>query len=151
MVTSGNEKRSSQNIAVQSSNNFGVVAREASVRQKTAGSLARWQRARRSLAGGVSSSLRRTARPYPLYFTHGDAATLHDVDGNAYCDYTLGWGPNFLGYGAPGVVEALQAQAARGITFGAQHNLEIEVAEQLTSLIPCADSVCFASSGTEIV
>jgi glutamate-1-semialdehyde 2,1-aminomutase len=154
MVKSENEKGPSQNVAisaVKSSNNFAAATREAGVRKKTAGSLARWQRAQRSLAGGVSSSLRRSARPYPLYFTHGEGATLHDVDGNAYCDYTLGWGPNFLGYGAPEVVEALQTQAAKGITFGAQHDLEIEVAEQLTSLIPCADSVCFASSGTEIV
>jgi glutamate-1-semialdehyde 2,1-aminomutase len=137
--------------ATLSSHDFGAPAREINVRRKTAGSLERWQRAQRSLAGGVSSSLRRSARPYPLYFTHGQGVTLHDVDGNAYCDYTLGWGPNFLGHGALGVVEALQLQAARGLTFGAQHDLEIEVAEQLTSLIPCADSVCFASSGTEIV
>jgi glutamate-1-semialdehyde 2,1-aminomutase len=130
---------------------FGATVREVSVRARTAGSLARWQRAQRSLAGGVSSGLRRSARPYPLYFTHGEGANLHDVDGNAYCDYTLGWGPNILGHGATEVVKALEVQAGRGLTFGAQHDLEIEVAEQLTSLIPCADSVCFASSGTEIV
>jgi glutamate-1-semialdehyde 2,1-aminomutase len=130
---------------------FDAPVREVSVRARTAGSLARWQRAQRSLAGGVSSSLRRSARPYPLYFTHGEGATVHDVDGNGYCDYTLGWGPNILGHGAVEVVKALEAQARRGLTFGAQHDLEIEVAEQLTAWIPCADSVCFASSGTEIV
>jgi glutamate-1-semialdehyde 2,1-aminomutase len=42
-------------------------------------------------------------------------------------------------------------QAALGLTFGAQHDLEFEVAEQLASFIPCADAVCFANSGTEIV
>ena len=45
----------------------------------------------------------------------------------------------------------MRAQLDRGITYGAQHDLEYEVAEKLKSIIPCADSVCFASSGTEIV
>jgi glutamate-1-semialdehyde 2,1-aminomutase len=130
---------------------FGASDREASIRQKTAGSLVRWQRAQRSIAGGVSSGLRRSARPYPLYFSHGEGAHIYDVDGNSYCDYTLGWGPNFLGHAAVQVVHALQKQATRGLTYGAQHDLEMQVAEQLVSFIPCADSVCFASSGTEIV
>jgi glutamate-1-semialdehyde 2,1-aminomutase len=166
MVTPENKKQFSQNApapalhavpsagaipATLSSHDFGAPAREVNVRGKTAGSLARWHRAQLSLAGGVSSGLRRTARPYPLYFAHGQGATIYDVDGNEYCDYSLGWGPNILGHGAVEVVKALQAQAAKGLTFGAQHDLEIEVAEQLASFIPCADSVCFASSGTEIV
>jgi glutamate-1-semialdehyde 2,1-aminomutase len=130
---------------------FRASDREASIRRKTAGSLARWQRAQLSIAGGVSSGLRRSARPYPLYFSHGQGATIRDVDGNSYCDYTLGWGPNILGHAPVEVVDALQKQATRGLTYGAQHDLEIEVAEQLVSFIPCADTVCFASSGTEIV
>src|SRR5437773_9349609 len=71
--------------------------REENIRSKTVGSLDRWHRASRSLAGGVSSGLRRSAKPYPLYFSHGTGATLYDVDGNSYLDYTLGWGPNILG------------------------------------------------------
>jgi glutamate-1-semialdehyde 2,1-aminomutase len=130
---------------------FRASDREASIRRKTTQSLARWQRAQLSIAGGVSSGLRRSARPYPLYFSHGQGANIHDVDGNKYYDYTLGWGPNILGHAATETVHALQKQATRGLTYGAQHDLEIEVAEQLVSLIPCADSVCFASSGTEIV
>jgi len=130
---------------------FRPEEREESVRNKTAGSLERWQRAQRHLAGGVSSGLRRSARPYPLYFSWGTGAGIQDVDGNTYCDYTLGWGPNILGHAAPEIVRALQEQAPLGLTYGAQHDLEFEVAEQLTSFIPCADSVCFANSGTEIV
>ena len=48
-------------------------------------------------------------------------------------------------------MEAVQEQLTRGFTFGAQHDLEFEVAELLTSIIPCAERVCFANSGTEIV
>jgi glutamate-1-semialdehyde 2,1-aminomutase len=130
---------------------FSPLVREGSVRSKTAGSFERWQRASRSLAGGVSSGLRRSARPYPLYFSHGRGATLQDVDGNNYLDYALGWGPNILGNAPAEVVEAVQAAAQKGLTFGAQHDLEYEVAELLTQVIPCADRVCFANSGTEIV
>lgn len=130
---------------------FTPAQREDRVRQKTQGSLARWKRSCDSLAGGVSSGLRRSARPYPLFFEQGRGARLTDVDGNSYLDYTLGWGPNILGNAPPEVMEAIQRETARGLTFGAQHELEYEVAERLTEMIPCADRVCFANSGTEIV
>jgi glutamate-1-semialdehyde 2,1-aminomutase len=130
---------------------FSATQREVSIREKTGRSEAYHQRALRSLCGGVSSGLRRSARPYPLYFSHGRGSRLYDVDGNEYLDFSLGWGPNILG-NAPGpVLEAMSANIGRGLTFGAQHNLEFEVAEMLTEIIPCADRVCFANSGTEIV
>jgi glutamate-1-semialdehyde 2,1-aminomutase len=125
--------------------------REASIRRKTPGSLERHSRAQRSLSGGVSSGLRRSARPYPLYYTHGSGARITDVDGNTYLDFALGWGPNILGNAPPAIVEAICSTVSRGLTFGAQHDLEYEVAELLTKIIPCADRVCFANSGTEIV
>ncbi len=74
-----------------------------------------------------------------------------DVDGNVYLDYTLAWGPAILGHSPPEVVEAMRRQAGNGTTFGAQHELEYEVAERLIEAIPCADLVCYANSGTEIV
>ena len=130
---------------------FSPSLREASVRRKTAGSWERFQRASHSLSGGVSSGLRRSSRPYPLYFSHGQGARLQDVDGNSYLDYTLGWGPNILGNAPAAVIESIQRAMEKGLTFGAQHELEYEVAEILTRMIPCADRVCFANSGTEIV
>ena len=128
-----------------------ALSKEQQVRSRTAGSLQRWQRASQSLAGGVSSGLRRSARPYPLYFQSGHGPRLTDVDGNQYLDYTLGWGPNMLGNSPDCVVEAIREAAGNGLTFGAQHDLEYQVAELLQQAIPCADRVCFANSGTEIV
>lgn len=95
--------------------------------------------------------MRRTARPYPLFYSHGAGSKIVDVDGNAYFDYTLAWGPNILGHPPNAASEAIAHQASVGLTFGAQHDLEYEVAEQLVGLIPCADKVCFGNSGTEIV
>jgi glutamate-1-semialdehyde 2,1-aminomutase len=128
-----------------------VAEREHSVRAKTAGSLERYQRSQRALAGGVSTALRRSARPYPLFFDHGKGSQITDVDGNRYVDYCLAWGPLILGHAPAEVSAAIAAQLERGYTYGAQHQLEYEVAEMLQQIIPCADLVCYANSGTEIV
>jgi glutamate-1-semialdehyde 2,1-aminomutase len=130
---------------------FHAAKREGSVRAKTAGSLARFERSSRSLAGGVASGIRRAARPYPLFFESGHGSRVTDVDQNTYIDYGLAWGPLILGHTPTAVVDAVGRQIRRGFTFGAQHDLEYAVAERLTSVIPCADAVCFATSGTEIV
>jgi glutamate-1-semialdehyde 2,1-aminomutase len=130
---------------------FRAAEREASIRSKTASSATRYARACASLAGGVSSGLRRSARPYPMYYQGGEGSRLRDVDGNQYIDYALAWGPLILGHAPPEVAEAIAQQVRRGLTYGAQHDLEYEVAERLTKCIPCADAVAFANSGTEIV
>ncbi len=130
---------------------FQAEHHEKSVRQKTSGSWQRYQRSCRTLAGGTSSGMRRVAKPYPLFFDHGAGSRVFDVDGNGYLDYGLAWGPLILGHSHPKVVEAVQRQASRALTFGAQHDLEFEVSELLNRTIPCADLVCFANSGTEIV
>src|SRR5690242_12132652 len=130
---------------------FAVTRREASVVAKTAGSRTRWSRACRTLAGGVSSGLRRHQRPYPLYFDRGSGSRVVDVDGNSYLDYTLAWGPNILGHAPAEILHAIREGVQRGLTFGAQHELEFEVSERLVELLPCADQVCYANTGTEIV
>lgn len=130
---------------------FKTAEREARVRANTPGSLAAYERSQKSLAGGVSTALRRAAKPYPMFYTHGEGPWIHDVDGNKFIDYTLAWGPLILGHAPAAVNEALAAQLPKGHTFGAQHALEYEAAELLCDAIPCADRVAFANSGTEIV
>src|SRR5258708_29556060 len=68
------------------------------------------ERAKRSLAGGVSSPFRVKA-PVPLYFRNGCGARLEDADGNEYIDYVLAWGPMILGYRHPAIVGAMRRQA----------------------------------------
>lgn len=130
---------------------FGAMEIEPRVREKTRKSLALFERAQNSLAGGVSSILRRNSRPYPLYFSSGQGSRITDVDGNSYLDYALAWGPLILGHADERITAAIREQADLGLTFGAQHELEIEVAELLTRIIPCADRITWANSGTEIV
>jgi glutamate-1-semialdehyde 2,1-aminomutase len=87
----------------------------------------------------------------PLYIADAAGCRITDVDGNSYIDYGLAWGPLILGHRHPRLVEAVQTQADRPHTLGAQHELEPLVAEQICRHVPCADRVCFTSSGTEAV
>ncbi len=118
----------------------------------------RWQNskrmleeARRYLAGGVSSNVRLSREPWPLFFKQGSGSRLVDVDENVYIDYLLGQGPLLLGHRPPEVVEAVKQVLEQGQLFGGQHELEITLAKRLCELIPCAESVRFGSSGSEMV
>lgn len=108
------------------------------------------ERARRSLAGGVSSPFRAQA-PVPLYFEDGCGCRLKDVDGNEYIDYALAWGPLILGHRHPAMVDALRRQAEKPHLYGAQHELEFDVSERFQRALPCAERVAFTSSGSEAV
>lgn len=108
------------------------------------------ERAKQSLAGGVSSPFR-AKFPVPLYFRDGSGPRLQDEDGNWYIDYALAWVPAILGHRHPRLVETYRQVADRPLIYGAQHRLEIEVAERIQSAVPCAERVAFTSSGSEAV
>lgn len=108
-------------------------------------------RAKRSLAGGVATAMRANQRPVPLVIDHGEGSHLTDIDGNEYVDYVIGFGPMLLGHTPEPVISAVEQQIRRGFTFGAQHRLEAEAAERVTELVPCADLVCFSTTGSEAV
>lgn len=112
-------------------------------------SRAAWERARHSLSGGVSTALRASAKPHPIYFDGGAGAVLTDIDGNDYYDYVLGWGPNILGHGNPALVAAVREQIGRGATYGSSHHLEYEVAEQLLAAFPGMQRLLWSNTGTE--
>jgi len=102
------------------------------------------------LAGGVSSPFRAKV-PVPLYCADARGSRLTDVDGNEYIDYALAWGPLILGHCHPELVEAMRRHAEMPINYGAQHRLEIEVAEKIQELVPCVERMTFTSSGSEAV
>jgi glutamate-1-semialdehyde 2,1-aminomutase len=114
-------------------------------------SIALYETTRRHLAGGVSSNVRYASVPVPLFFERGEGALLHDVDGNVHIDYVLGNGPAILGHAPRKVIDAVAASLAEGQVFAAQHPRETELAERLCRLLPGAEVVRFATSGTEAV
>jgi glutamate-1-semialdehyde 2,1-aminomutase len=109
------------------------------------------ERASRVLAGGVSSEFRKSASPHPLSFVRGEGARIIDVDGNVYLDFTLSQGPLILGHSHPEVLEAVARATADGQIFAGQHLEEIELAEAIQRLVPCAERLRFGLSGSEAV
>lgn len=110
-----------------------------------------YERAKKSLAGGVSSAFRSSEQPHPLFYARGKGARLWDVDGNESLDFTLSQGPMILGHSNPMVLDAVQKANALGQLYAAQHLEELELAEALQRTIPCAELVRFCVSGSEAV
>src|SRR5579862_1611740 len=110
-----------------------------------------FERARESIPAGVNSPVRafRAVGGTPLFFERAYGPHLWDADGNRYIDYVGSWGPMVLGHTHPLVVEAVQAAAARALSFGAPTEAEIELVEMLCRLVPSVEMARLVSSGTE--
>lgn len=112
-------------------------------------SLAAWDRAKRTLGGGVSTGLRAAMKPHPLSFVGGAGSRLTDVDGNEYVDYVLGWGPVILGHGSPALAAAVGRQLPLGATYGSGHELEYLVSERIVATVPGVEKVLYSNTGSE--
>lgn len=110
-----------------------------------------YERASRTLATGVSTGFRRHVTPVPLYFERADGPYYFTVEGEKLLDYGLAWGPLILGNNHPKLNEAVQKQLGIAYTCGGQHLGEIELAELMTRVIPGAEQVIFANTGSEAV
>ncbi|MBV27526.1 MAG: glutamate-1-semialdehyde-2,1-aminomutase [Gammaproteobacteria bacterium] len=109
------------------------------------------QRAQQSIPGGVNSPVRafKGVGGDPIFFTGADGAYLEDVDGNQFIDYIGSWGPMILGHNFAPIVKAVTEQAQKALSFGAPTELEIELAEKITQLVPSMSRVRMVNSGTE--
>ncbi|MFN3822502.1 MAG: aspartate aminotransferase family protein [Pseudorhodobacter sp.] len=103
------------------------------------------------MPGGVSSNFRMGVLPTPLVFERGDGACLFDIDGNRLIDYYLALGPMILGHTPKDVIAAAHRQLDRGLLYGGQSEMEYDAARRISRMVPCAERVRFAGSGTEAV
>ncbi len=85
----------------------------------------------------------------PIFLQRGKGCRVWDVDGNEYIDYVQGLLPNILGYANEEVNAAVATQLAEGHSFSLPHPLEVQLAERLTRLIPCAEMVRFGKNGSD--
>jgi glutamate-1-semialdehyde 2,1-aminomutase len=110
-----------------------------------------FERACALFPGGVNSPVRafKSVGGSPFVVSHGSGPYLFDIDDNRYIDYVLSWGPLVLGHAAPEVIEAINAQAILGTSFGACCELESELAELIISFFPSIQMMRFVNSGTE--
>ena len=85
----------------------------------------------------------------PAFIIRGQGSHVWDVDGNEYIDFPMALGPVILGHRYPAVDEAVRQQMTQGTSFSLPHPLEIEVAEHLVEMVPCAEMVRFGKNGSD--
>lgn len=110
-----------------------------------------FERARRVLPGGVNSPVRAMKQVGldPIFIESAEGAEVIDRDGRRYLDWVGSWGPMILGHSDPEVLEAIREAAARGTSFGAATEAEVELAEEVASRMPSVEMIRMTSSGTE--
>lgn len=115
--------------------------------ERTRASEALYERAVRSMPGGVASSFQ-LGDPYPVYLQRGVGAEVWDVDGNGYFDFHNGFGSMAVGHAHPVVAEAVADAARNGMHFAVTVEKTVALAEELCRRFR-VDQVRFTNSGTE--
>ncbi|MGH9852797.1 MAG: glutamate-1-semialdehyde 2,1-aminomutase [Blastocatellia bacterium] len=110
-----------------------------------------FERAKEIIPGGVNSPVRafRGVGGAPLFIKSANGAMITDADGRSYIDYVGSWGPMILGHAHAQVIAAIQDAAARGTSYGAPTELEIQLAEEVIDAFPSIEMLRLTSSGTE--
>ncbi len=112
---------------------------------------AHFKQALTKLPLGVSSNFRYWGEDRTIYIEQGRGGRIRDIDGNAYIDYRLAYGPVILGYADPRVDEAAREGMEIGGVFALATEREYEVACRVSKMVPAAELVRFSNSGTEAV
>ena len=110
-----------------------------------------YSKAKELVPGGVSSSIRQTEWPVPLFFDKAHGSKMWDVDGNEFIDYVMGMGPNIFGHAPEFVTQSVYEDMQNGYCLTGQTVKENEMSEFIKKTIPFNRKVRYASSGTEIV
>lgn len=112
-----------------------------------------FERANVHIPGGVNSPVRAygAVGRTPRFIQSAKGDRITDVDGNEYIDYVCSWGPGILGSAHSEVIRAVQQACESGLTYGAPTEKEVELAEQISELVPSLEVSRLVSSGTEAV
>lgn len=112
-----------------------------------------YARALKCIPGGVNSPVRafRNVGMTPVFAQRADGPYLYDADGNRYIDYICSWGPMFLGHNDSIIREKTAKALENGLSFGMATEIEVEMAEFITSRIPWVQMIRMVNSGTEAV
>jgi glutamate-1-semialdehyde 2,1-aminomutase len=111
-----------------------------------------WQRALELIPGGVNSpvrAMRAVGLDEPVFVRSGEGAEIEDVDGRRYVDWVMSWGPLIFGHADPETLRAVVEAAARGTSFGASTEAEVELGAEIVDAMPSIEMVRLVSSGTE--
>ena len=114
-------------------------------------SIKKFKESQKYLAAGLSSHYRLIFHPVPLTYNYAKGSKLRDIDGNTYIDYALAGGPMVLGHAPEEVLKSVNKSFSKGQLYYGQHENEINLAKKITKIIPSAERVRFAASGSEAV
>jgi len=117
-------------------------------RTKTRLSEQLFKRSKGVMPGGISHNVHYFP-PYPFFVRKGKGSRIWDVDGNEYVDLWMGHYTHILGHHPDVIVQAAQYQLEEGIHWGIVFEKQVEWAELIRDLVPCAEMVRFCCSGTE--
>ena len=117
----------------------------------------RWRdRADALMPTGASTGSKRPLALYgddaadaPAHFVSASGCRIMDVEGGRFIDCTMALGSVALGYAEPSVVQAVITAASEGNVSALSSWREVELAERLHALIPCAERVQFLKTGAE--
>jgi len=107
------------------------------------------EKALNHFAANGATHVSRMWNPFGPYMTHAQGCKIWDVDGREYIEYRNGHGALILGHGHPAIIKAIQDQLLKGALYSASHELEIEWAELIKSMVPTAERVEFFACGQE--
>jgi glutamate-1-semialdehyde 2,1-aminomutase len=110
-----------------------------------------FEEAKKYIPGGVNSPVRafKSVGGDPLFITRGVGSKFYDADGNEFIDYIGSWGPHLFGHNPSFIKSALLDAIEKGTSFGAPTELETNMAEIITQLVPSVEKVRMVNSGTE--
>ena len=107
-----------------------------------------FKRAKEVMPGGISHNIYYFP-PHPFFVKKAKGSKIWDVDGNEYVDLWMGHYTHMLGHHSEVIIEAIERQLKEGIHWGILFEKQVEWAELIQELIPCAEMVRFCCSGTE--
>jgi len=85
----------------------------------------------------------------PLFLERGEGCYVWDLDGNKFIDFICALGAVTVGYNDKRINEAIIKQLEKGISFSQATQIEVELAEKLIEIIPCAEMVKFVKNGSD--
>src|SRR6266702_2610606 len=107
-----------------------------------------YRRAIRAIPGGVNSPVRYYP-PYPMFVAEARGSRFRTVEGEEYLDYCMAYGALIDGHASGEVVEAVQNAAEKGSIYGQPTEVEVELAETISSQVRSMQMVRLVNSGTE--
>ena len=113
-------------------------------------SLNLFHKAKRYISGGVTAGTRlNRALGHPFYIKKGKGSRVWDLEGREYLDFCTSHGASMLGHGHPAIVQAVKKSLELGIICSAETEYHVELSRLISEVIPCAELIRYAISGTE--